>query len=388
MLHLKNGTVLTMGPQGVIEHGDVILDGGKIVAVGQNLSGEGQVIDMTGRFILPGLVDAHSHLGGFASDGTLSDNLNEMSNPVTPELSAYYGINPADEAFQAAVANGITTAHITPGSGNVVCGWTVVVKSAGDSLASRVIKHPAALKGAMGINPKSVYSPKFMAPMTRMSIAETLREYLRKVREYMDKKSAAGGDSAKLPPYDEAMEHGVPVLEKKIPMKIHCYQHDMMTVMSIADEFNIDVTLDHAQGATDFLDEISHSSHVRGVVYGPIALGVFPGEGCKIDYDALPKLQERGVCVAVMTDGPLTNAAILVNTAGEGVREGMDPLEALKLITINPARIIGCEDRVGSIEVGKDADIAVFDRQPALDPRADVVMTIIDGRIVYQREEA
>ena len=385
MLHLKNARVFTMAEAGVIENCDVLIDGGKIVAVGPQLVSDGEAIDLSGKCVLPGLVDAHSHIGGIAMDGSFDSDFNEMTNPVTAELNVYYAIDPQNEAFRVAASKGITTSCIAPGSANVIGGWVVAVKSAGKDFAARVIRNPVALKGAMGINPKGVYAPKFMAPMTRMSIAETMREYLRKVREYAEKKAAAGEDSAKLPPYDEAMEHGLPVLEKKIPLKVHAYQHDMMTVLKIAEEFDVLVTLDHAQGATDFLDELAGSKQLRGVIYGPIAMGLFPGEGCKIDYDAIKELSQRGVCTAVMTDGPLTNASIMVNTVGEAVREGMDPIEAVRAITVNPAKIIGCEDRIGTIEVGKDADIAVFDAQPALDPRADVIMTIIDGEIVYKR---
>ena len=385
MLHLKNGRVFTMAEAGVIENCDVLIEDGRIVAVGRELESCGEVIDMTGMCILPGLVDAHSHIGGISMDGSFDSDFNEMTKPVTAEMNVYDAIDPMNEGFRSAAARGITTSCIAPGSANVIGGWVIAAKSAGKSFADRVIKNPAALKGAMGINPKGVYAPKFMAPMTRMSIAETMREYLRKVKEYAQKKAEAGEDSSKLPPYDAAMEHGLPVIEKQIPLKVHSYQHDMMTVLEIAKEFDILVTLDHAQGATDFIDELAASEHLKGVVYGPIAMGLFPGEGCKIDYDAIKLLSERGVCTAVMTDGPLTNASIMVRSVGEAVREGMDPLEALKTITVNAARIIGCEERIGTIEVGKDADIAVFSAQPALDPRAAVVMTIIDGEIVYKR---
>lgn len=385
MLCIKNATVITMAEAGVIEHGDVLVDGGKIVAVGRNLHGSGEVLDATGLFVTPGFVDAHSHIGGIAMDGGMDEDLNELTDPVTAELDSYYGIDPASEGFKTALAAGITTSCVVPGSGNVVGGWGVVIKSAGDSLKSRVIRDPAVLKAAMGINPKGVYAGKSRSPTTRMAIAETLREYFRKVKEYMAKKEAAGEDESKLPPYDEAMEHGIPVLKKEIPLKVHSYMHDMMTVLAIADEFDFDVTLDHAQGATDFLEELAGNPHVRGVVYGPIAMGLFPGEGGKIDYDAPFRLDALGKPAAVMTDGPVTNAALLLNTVGEAVREGMDPLAALRLVTTNPARILGVEDRVGSIEPGKDADLAIFSAQPACDPRAAVVMTIVDGKVAYRR---
>ena len=384
MLHLKNATVLTMAEDRPLENCDIKLDGGKIIAVGPRLPEEGEILDLTGKYVLPGFVDAHTHVGGIAMDGSLGEDLNEMSSPVTAELSSYYGINPNDPAFPHLLRHGITTNHVAPGSANVVGGWTVVLKSAGKDLHSRVLRHPAALKAAVGINPKGVYAPKFQAPMTRMSIAETLREYLRKVREYMEKQAKAEGDPAKMPPYDEAMEHGIPVLRKEIPLKVHSYQHDMLTVLSIAEEFDIFVTLDHAQGATDFLAEISGSRHVQGVIYGPICMGIFPGEGCKIDFDTLPRLDALGVPVCMMTDGPVTNAQILLTQVGEAVREGMDPIRALRTITVNPAKVIGCSDRVGSLEPGKDADVLVFDALPTLDPRARLLMTFIDGQKVWQ----
>ena len=385
MLCLKNATVITMAAAGVLENTDVLLDNGKIAAIGKDLSCAGETIDCTGLWITPGLVDAHSHIGGSPTDGGDDSDLNEITNPLTPELSSYYGISLTDVGFSTALKGGITTSCVIPGSANIVGGWGVVIKSAGASMKTRVLKHPAVLKAAMGINPKGCYAPKQRAPMTRMAIAEMLREYFRKVREYMDKKDAAAGDADKLPPYDEGLEHGIPVLKKEIPLKVHSYMHDMLTVLAVADEFDFNVTLDHAQGATDFLEEIAGDPHVKGVIYGPIAMGLFPGEGGKIDYDAPYRLDALGVPAAVMTDGPITNSDILINTAGEAVREGMAPLDALRLVTTNPAKILGVSDRVGSLETGKDADVTVFSAQPCADPRARVVMTIVDGTVAYRR---
>ena len=253
MLCLKNATVITMAKAGVLEHCDVLLENGKIAAVGPDLICDGEVIDATGLWVTPGLVDAHSHIGGFPTDGSADADLNEITNPLTPELSSYDGITLTDVGFQTALRGGITTSCVIPGSANVICGWGVVIKNAGGTLKERVIRHPAVLKAAMGINPKGCYAPKQRAPMTRMAIAEMMREYFRKVREYMEKKEAAGDDPAKLPPYDLGLEHGIPVLKKEIPLKVHSYMHDMMTLLQIADEFDFDVTIDHAQGATDFL---------------------------------------------------------------------------------------------------------------------------------------
>lgn len=384
MLLLKNATVLTMDE--VIERGDVRIDGGKIAAVGRDLSPEGcEVIDLTGKIVMPGLIDAHAHRSNFPATGEGSGDINELTNPVTAELNALYAIDPQNESFKIACAYGITTSCIAPGSGNVVGGYCVAVKSAGGSLASRVIANPVALKAAMGINPKGVYSGKNRMPMSRMGIAQVLRDYLTRVREYMKKKADAGDDPDKLPPWDEAMEHGIPVMNREIPLKVHAYQQDMMTVLAIADEFNIDVTLDHALGASDFVEELAGSRHLRGVIYGPVLIGLFPGEGCKVDFDAMKLLDERGVCTAMMTDALLSCGQMLVNQVGECVRAGMEPMRALRMLTVNPAKMLGLEDRIGRLRPGMDADIAVFSAMPCVAPGAQVEMTLIDGQIVYRK---
>ena len=278
MLLLKNATVLTMDEAGVIENGDVLLDAGKIVSVGVSLDAAGcEVIDCTGKVVMPGMVDAHAHRSNFPENGEGSGDINELTNPVTAELNAYYAIDPSNISFKLSCQHGITTNCIAPGSGNVVGGYCVAMKAAGKGLASQVIANPVALKAAMGINPKGVYSGKTRCPMTRMGIAQTLRDYLTKVQAYMKKQAEAAGDPEKMPKYDEAMEHGIPVMKKEIPLKVHSYQQDMMTVLEIADEFDIDVTLDHALGASDFVEEIASNPHVRGVIYGPIYIGLFPG---------------------------------------------------------------------------------------------------------------
>ena len=383
MYLIKNGTVYTMGKDGVV-HTDLLLnDDGKIEALGNDL-GEvnATVIDATDKAVIPGFVDAHSHIGGVREDG---EDLNECTNPATPEMDAYYGIDPKDKQFKIAIQNGITTSCLTPGSGNVIGGWAIVLKSNEGRIQERLLKHPAALKAAMGINPKGVYSKKGALPMTRMGIAFILRDYLRKVKEYMAKKEAANGDPSKLPPFDLGLEHGIPVLKKEIPLKVHTYMHDMVTVVEIAKEFDILVTIDHAQGASDYYDVLS-DAHVHGVIFGPICSGLFAGEGGKIDFECLKGLDDRNVNVCVMTDGPVTPNNLLVYQAGEAVRRGMDPVKALGLITSNPAKIILCEDRVGSIEKGKDADIQIYSALPTKYVDANLETVLINGKVEYKHD--
>lgn len=378
MYVIKNALVCTMADAGVVK-ADILVENGKIAAIGENLSAE-TVIDAAGKVVTPGFVDAHSHIGGIADLTPLGEDLNEITNPLTPELDAYYGINPMDKCFGYAIEQGITTSCLIPGSANVVCGWGMAYKSAGEH---RLIKDPVALKAAMGINPKGCYAAKKMAPMTRMAIANLMKKYLRDVKDYMAKKAAAGDDATKLPPYDLGLEHGIPVIEKKIPLKVHSYMHDMMTLLEIAKEFDILVTMDHAQGASDFADELA-DPHVKGVVFGPTCEPLFPGEGGKLDYECCKMLDDRGVNVAVMTDGPVTAINMLLYEIGEAVRKGMDPVRALGMVTVNAARILGIEDRVGSLAVGMDADILVWSALPSLAADAVLERVIIDGKTVFE----
>lgn len=378
MYVIKNALVYTMADAGVVK-ADILVENGKIAAIGENLSAE-TVIDAAGKVVTPGFVDAHSHIGGIADLTPLGEDLNEITNPLTPELDAYYGINPKDKCFGYAIEQGITTSCLIPGSANVVCGWGMAYKSAGEH---RLIKDPVALKAAMGINPKGCYAAKKMAPMTRMAIANLMKKYLRDVKDYMAKKAAADDDATKLPPYDLGLEHGIPVIEKKIPLKVHSYMHDMMTLLEIAKEFDILVTMDHAQGASDFADELA-DPHVKGVVFGPTCEPLFPGEGGKLDYECCKMLDDRGVNVAVMTDGPVTAINMLLYEIGEAVRKGMDPVRALGMVTVNAARILGIEDRVGSLAVGMDADILVWSALPSLAADAVLERVIIDGKTVFE----
>lgn len=378
MYVIKNALVYTMADAGVVK-ADILVENGKVAAIGENLSAE-TVIDAAGKVVTPGFVDAHSHIGGIADLTPLGEDLNEITSPLTPELDAYYGINPKDKCFGYAIEQGITTSCLIPGSANVVCGWGMAYKSAGEH---RLIKDPVALKAAMGINPKGCYAAKKMAPMTRMAIANLMKKYLRDVKDYMAKKAAAGDDATKLPPYDLGLEHGIPVIEKKIPLKVHSYMHDMMTLLEIAKEFDILVTMDHAQGASDFADELA-DPHVKGVVFGPTCEPLFPGEGGKLDYECCKMLDDRGVNVAVMTDGPVTAINMLLYEIGEAVRKGMDPVRALGMVTVNAARILGIEDRVGSLAVGMDADILVWSALPSLAADAVLERVIIDGKTVFE----
>lgn len=381
MYVIQNGTLYTMDGQGVLQ-ADLRMENGKITQIGTNLSTEGAtVIDAAGKCVTPGFVDPHSHAGGLEASG--EQDLNEMTNPLTPELDAYYAINPDSKDFRLLIRQGITTSCLAPGSANVVGGWVFACKSAGKD---RVVKRPVALKAAMGINPKGCYAGKNQAPMTRMAIANILRGYLRKVQEYMGKKEAAAGDPEKLPPFDMGLEHGIPVLKQEIPLKVHSYMHDMMTVLEIAREFDIRITLDHALGASDYYEELC-DPHVQGVIFGPTCEPLFGGEGGKLDPWCCKGLDDRGVPVAVMTDSPVTVVNMLTYEMGEAVRWGMDPVRALAMVTCGSAKILNIDSRVGSLTVGKDADLLIWDKLPSLYTDAILEQVFIDGESVYPKED-
>ena len=384
MLLIKNGKVLTMGPQGVLEQADVLIgDDGKIIEVAENLEASGaEILDASGKIVMPGLVDAHSHIGGFDTD-TGAQDLNELTKPQTPEIQAYDGINPLDRSFMESAKAGITTSAITPGSGNVIGGVVCAVKSAGQgTVESMCVNRHVALKAAMGGNPKGVYGKRNQMPMTRMGVASVLRQYFRDVQEYMKKQEEAQNDPAKMPKWDPAMENGAKVLRHEMPVKMHCTQFDMITVIELAKEFNFEFTLDHAWGASDYMEPIVAAG--CPVIFGPIAVAKGFGESIKIDIDSVVEMDQRGVLCAIMTDGPVYHPWLIVEQAGEVVRYGAPAERAIAMLTINPAKIIGCDQRIGSLEVGKDADIALFDGIPTLDPTAVVKTTLVNGEVVYQ----
>lgn len=384
MLHIKNATVYTMEKEGILPSCDILIKDGKIQEIGSNLScDDAQIIDACGKIVIPGIVDAHSHIGTFHID-TGAQDCNEMTSPNTAQLDIYYGIDKDSPSFQECLRDGITTSIIAPGSGNAICGLVLAMKSYGKSYDERIIKHPCALKAAMGVNPKGVYGPREQLPMSRIGVAQIFIDFFESVKEYQKKKAAAADDPEKMPPYDAAMEHGLMVLERKIPLKVHSYQHDMLSLLRWKKEYGFDLTLDHAFGSSDFIDEIAESG--AQVIWGPLSGPLFGGEGCKVDPECLKLLNDKGVTCAIMTDGPVFHPYMIVTEAGEAVRHGLDVETALKMITINAAKIARCDDRIGSIKIGKDADLVIFDKTPALDTDAKVLYTIIDGEIAYQLE--
>ncbi len=382
MLLLKNGRIYT-GEGDIIERGDIVLDGGKIVEIGQDLSGH-ESIDLEGRNVYPGFIEAHCHLGmweeGMGFEG--SDG-NEMVDPVTPELRAIDAINPMDQGFEDAYKAGVTTVVTGPGSANVIGGMFAAIKTFGKRVDSMILKEPVAMKIAFGENPKRVYMDQKKSPITRMANASILRENLFKARIYADKKKAAGGDLEKYPEFNMKMEALEKVINKEIPLKAHAHRaDDIFTALRIAKEFDLDISLDHCSEGHLIVDELEKEA--RDCIVGPTLTNRSKIEVRNKTFKTPAILNKAGIRIAITTDAPVIPIEYLPLCAGLASRSGLDEMEALKAITINPAEIVGISERVGSIKVGKDGDLVVYDGNPLKDIDSRVFMTIIDGNIVYR----
>lgn len=385
MLLIKNGLIYTMNNE-VIENGSILIKDGKIVEVGKNIIAplDAEVLDVEGRMVTPGFIDAHCHLGMWEeSIGFEGSDGNEMTDPVTPELRAIDGINPMDISFKEAYEGGVTTAITGPGSANVIGGTFVAIKTYGHRIDDMIIKNPLAMKIAFGENPKRVYHSQNKTPMTRMATAAILRDTLFKAKAYMEKKENAE-DPTKKPDFNMKMEALIPVLKKEIPVKAHAHRaDDIFTALRIAKEFDIDITLDHCTEGHLIVDELVKEG--KGAIVGPTFGNRSKFELQNKTFDTPRILNEAGVKIAITTDSPVIPLQHLSLCAGLAHKAGLEEIEALKAITINAAEIVGLQDRIGSIEVNKDADIVIFDGNPIKDVNFETYATIINGKIVYKR---
>ena len=382
MLAIKNAKIITV-TQGIIEQGTVLVDEGKVKAVGQQVAvpADAEVIDGTGKVLSPGLIDAHSHAGldeeGYGSEGW---DYNEAVDPATPWLRAIDGINPTEMGLRDAAANGVTTVCVVPGSANVLGGEGVIIHTYGNVVDEMVVSRDAGLKVAFGENPKRVYQQQKKMPTTRMGTAAILREHLVKAANYMAKLEKGEKDPEKTPERDLRMENLVRVLRREIPLRAHAHRaDDMMTALRIAEEFNVRIVIEHATEGHKIAEQLARRQ-VPAVV-GPSLSSRSKVELQELDFRTAAVLNAEGVKVALTLDHPVIPLKYLPVVAALAVRYGLPEQEAWKAITINPAEILGIDDRVGSIEVGKAADLVLWSGDP-LDVRSRAERVLIDGRIV------
>ena len=382
MLLIKNGYVKTMAGADIPGGNILIDDFGKIAAIAQELEiPEGtQVIDAGGKLVTPGCVDAHCHIGLHnEAMGWEGMDYNEIVDPVTPQMRAIDSINPMDESFALALQGGVTTACTGPGSANVVGGTFVAIKLYGKRVDKMIVKNPIAMKCAFGENPKRCYGHQAKrAPMTRMGTAAVLRELLFKTQRYLADKEAG-----KNPAFDMKLEAMIPVIKGELPLKAHAHRaDDILTSIRIAKEFGVKLTLDHCTDGSLIADELAEEGY-------PAFVGPSLGSKSKIElinksFTTPSDLTKAGVKVSIITDAPVIPLQYLPMCAALAANSGLDKEDAWKAITINPAESIGIADRVGSLEVGKDADIVIWTANPMTTVGAESCVTIVDGKVVYQ----
>lgn len=360
---------------------DILAVDGKITKIQPDISPEEgtKVVDAKGLYIYPGLVDAHSHIGldgyGIGFEGS---DFNEMNDILTPHLRAIDAINPMDVTLNQAALGGVTSVATGPGSSNVLGGTFTAIKLNGLRIDNMIIKDKVAMKCAFGENPKRCYKDK--NNFSRMSTAAKLRDMLFQAMEYRDKLTSAGDDLSKKPAFNMKLEALLPVLNREIPLKAHAHRaDDIFTAIRIAKEFKVKLTIEHCTEGHLIVEELAKENI-------PVAVG--PSLGHATKYELRNKsfttpgiLAKAGLSVSIITDSPVIPQQYLAMCAGLAIKSGMEPFEALKAITINPARHIGIEERVGTLEVGKDADIVLADGE-IFESLTNVVKTFIDGNLV------
>lgn len=383
MIAIKNGKVVL--PDGsVLEKGTVLVEGGKIKAVGEKVEipSDAEVLDVSGKWVTPGLIDAHTHISTFNEPNwhrTRNDG-NEMSGPIQAHLRGLDALNPQDFAIKEVRNAGFTTCYTGPGSGNIIGGTGVAFKLRGKVADEMIIPGTEAMKMALGENAKTNYGPKDKSPMTRMGNAGVWRETLANAKNYSDRLKAVGDDRTKIGKYDFTLEALVPVVRGEMRCRIHAHRaDDICTAVRVAEEFGLDYTIEHATEGY-MIAEYLGKKEVRCVV-GPLLMPPAKMELWNAIPENAQQLVEAG-CLVCLTADTSSETKWLPRDIGVCMARGLKEADAFKGVTINPAKLLGIEDRVGSLEPGKDADVAIFDGYP-FSNMTQCVLTMIDGEIYH-----
>jgi len=372
-----------------LDGGVVLLRDGKIAAVegpGFAVPDGASVVDATGKWVLPGFIDAHAHAGVHEeAEGWAGQDTNERTEPVTAQVRALDAINPADLGFRDAIMGGVLAVNVNPGSANPIGGQTVAIKCWGRTVDEMVLREPAGLKSALGENPKRVYGERNVIPSTRLGTAAVIRSAFVAALNYQAKLAAAENNPSPeraVVERDLKLEALVRVLRREIPWRQHCHRaDDIATAMRMAKEFGYDLVIDHGTEAHLLADQIAAAS--IPVIIGPLFTSRSKVELRNRSLSSPGRLAAAGVMIAITTDHPVVPIHFLIHQATLAVKEGLDPITALESVTINPAKIIGCADRIGSLAVGKDANVVVWSGDP-LDVMSRAERAFIDGREIYR----
>ncbi|MCI5953319.1 MAG: amidohydrolase [Lachnospiraceae bacterium] len=386
-MYIVGGTIKTMAGKDIPD-GCIHIVNGKIAEIGRrdevkiHPAAHEKILEIRQGLIMPGIIEAHCHMGiTEEKKGMEGDDCNEAVDPITPQLRAIDAINTMDAAFDDAVRAGITGAMIGPGSSNVVGGQFAFLKTKGRRVDDLIVKFPAAMKVAFGENPKVNYSGQGKSPSTRMAVAAMLREELYRAREYARKRKETK-EKGECFEDDFRLECWLPVLNREIPLKAHVHRvDDIFTAIRIAKEFGLRMTLDHCSEGHLIAEELAKEGFPA--IVGPDLASRSKIEVQNMAFKTAGILNRAGVMTAITTDHPVSLIASLPLCAGLAVKAGLPMEEGYRAITCYAAEICGVADRVGSLEVGKDADIAIFTGNP-MEIFTETLYTIIDGKIVYE----
>jgi imidazolonepropionase-like amidohydrolase len=368
----------------VVERGTVLISDGRITALGGPdlvVPAGVTVVPAEGAWVLPGFIDAHTHLGVHEEgEGWAGDDVNEMTEPNTAHVRAIDAINPAEQGFRDAIGGGVLAVNVNPGSGNPIGGQTAAVRCWGRTVDEMALRVPSGMKSALGENPKRVYGERKQTPQTRLGTAAVIRAAFTDARNYLDKR--AHGEEGKPVERDLKLDALALVLEREIPWRQHCHRaDDIATAMRIAAEFGYRLVIDHGTEA-HLVADLLVASDVP-VIIGPLLTSRSKVELRNRSLANPGRLAAAGVTIAITTDHPVVPINLLSVQAALAVKEGLDRGAALRALTINPARIMGVDDRLGSLAPGKDADLCVWSGDP-LDVTSRVLRALVGGREVYR----
>jgi imidazolonepropionase-like amidohydrolase len=370
-----------------IDGATILIQDGKIAAVGAGLDipTDANVIDAGGKWVLPGFIEAHGHVGVHEEgEGWAGSDSNELTEPVTAHVRALDAINPADLGFRDAVSGGVLAVNVNPGSGNPIGGQTAALKCWGRTVDEMLLRAPAGMKSALGENPKRVYGERKQSPSTRLGTAAVIRGALVDAANYLARMEAEERKSeADRKPVDRdlKLEALGMVLRREIPWRQHCHRaDDIATALRLAEEFGYELVIDHGTEAHLLADMLAAKD--IPVIIGPLFTSRSKVELRNRSLANPGKLAVAGVTIAITTDHPVVPINFLVHQAALSVKHGLDAMTALRALTINPARIVGVDDRLGSIEPGKDADLVVWSGDP-LDVLSRVEHALVNGAEVY-----